>query len=798
MGTNKQTKKFAKNHLKDKVDRSRKWKKDNKGRILREALKKKRMSNGNDKDSQKNANDQALQLDKDAEMGFIASEEHEQDLDSNSDNGSETDILEIDEIENFSGGENDENDEDYVKDGSDIDEESEDDEGENNDEQSKKSTTKAAKSHLRAEIAEHKRQLEAALAKDPEFFKFLQENDEDLLNFGEGDDDNDNDMSDGEDLEKIMRGEQQNDNEDDDDSSGHPIEITNKMLASWKSSLVNKKSLKAAKKVILALRAVVSEGETDTENEVRHYIVGSQKFANAITVLALKNISGIFNHYLPVKVNKGKTSLPTNSKNWAKISPLVKSFLKTLLRVMGQASDEVMLRFIMREAEKCALYFACFDRYAKDLLKQLLTMWTSTTPETRITCFLTIRRLAITCPNPYLDYAIKSTYQSYNVASRETNLHTWSSIGFMANCFVELIGLDVAAGYRFGFIFLRSLASSLRNAITSKSTNAFNKVYSWQFVNALRLWTRVLTHFCEPGTSAESAGGKTLRPLIYPLVQIILGTMRLKPSAKYLPLRFQCAHMIIDICKKTSVFIPLASHLFELFDTAELRATSGKPSTHKPLNFLLTLKAPAQILGTRTYQTGIVDELVQLLTEYYDCFALSIAFPELVVPAVVQLRRWVKRSRNVNANKQVQSLVESLELNAKFIEGKRTAIVDFAPKDEAKVTAFLADVDETASPLRRHAIARRKMRDAQVVEMQKLAEETKPAVTFLERKGPAGKNKKKGSSQADSDDEDENSDDDSVSGDASESEQESEDEEFESEDELEFEDEDENEEEMEN
>ncbi|KAJ3073473.1 Nucleolar Complex 2 protein [Podochytrium sp. JEL0797] len=751
MGTKKATKKFMKNHLQDKVDKSRKFKKDNKGRIERLAVERKKAALGGGKGKKEDvvAEDQEPVVNEDFEMGFAGADE---DLDSEEEEEDE----DIGELEMDSEDES-EAEEESAEAGEELDEDSDEET-----DGAEKTPAKAAKKHLRSEIAEHKAQLEELRLKDPEFFKFLQENDEDLLGFGDDDEDEEEEeeVEDKEDLHAIMKGEvpsddEEHEDEEMEDESRGPIELTNKMLLAWKTAMIEQHSLRSAKKVVLAFRAVVRMGETESETtEVQSFVAPNEKIANNVTVLALKHVVGVLDHHLPVKVNKGKTPLPSSSSKWRLVSPIVKSLLKNLLRSLEQVSDEGMLRFMMRESEKLAIYFACIPKYSKDFLKQLLKFWTSTTAETRITAFLTIRRLAIACPSPFLDNAIKGAYQTYTTASRTTNLHTWSSIGFMANCFVELVGLDIASGYRFGFVYLRALANGLRTAITMKSKESFKKVYNWQFINSLRLWTRVLTHFCEPGTSAESAGGKTLRPLIYPLVQIILGVTRLKPSSKYLPLRFQCCRLLIDLCKKTKVFVPVASTLFELFDTAELRS-SPKPSTLKPLNFVLALKAPATYPGTRVYQTGVVEEIVGLLMEYYDSYSLAIGFPELVVPAVVQFRRWIKRSKNLTANKQIQGLLVSLEENAKWVEAKRAA-VDFAPKDTQKVDAFLADVLDTQSPLRRHAVARRKLRETQMAEMQKEADRTAPAPVAMAGKAVGGKGaNKKAAAGQDSDSEDE-------------------------------------------
>ena len=75
-------------------------------------------------------------------------------------------------------------------------------------------------------------------------------------------------------------------------------------------------------------------------------------------------------------------------------------------------------------------------------------------------------------------------------------------------------------------------------------------------MNCLAAWTNIL---------CKHSGDTELGPLIYPLIQIICGTITLLPTARYYPLRFQC----IDLLNRLSaaaggVFVPTAPYLVEV------------------------------------------------------------------------------------------------------------------------------------------------------------------------------------------------------------------------------------------
>ena len=146
---------------------------------------------------------------------------------------------------------------------------------------------------------------------------------------------------------------------------------------------------------------------------------------------------------------------------------------------------------------------------------------------------------------------------------------------FMAQCVIELFGLDLNVAYEHAFVYIRQLAIHLRNAIQKTSDAATRQVYSWQYVNCLRLWAQALCALAKPADSP-------LRQLAYPLVQICLGTARLLPNIRYAPLRFQCVRMLNNLAAELGVIVPWSESSgasTAAFDSGRDRSTWTSSST---------------------------------------------------------------------------------------------------------------------------------------------------------------------------------------------------------------------------
>jgi nucleolar complex protein 2 len=218
---------------------------------------------------------------------------------------------------------------------------------------------------------------------------------------------------------------------------------------------------------------------------------------------------------------------------------------------------------------------------------------------------------------------------------------------------------------------------------------------------------------------------------------------------------------LLRLSRATGTYIPLASALLEVLNSAEMKKPP-KPSTLKSLDFASNYKAQKSYLRTRVYQDGVGEQVAELLSEFFVLWSTNIAFPELALPVLVLLKRWLKDVNNKtsgNKNNKVNSifvlLIQKVEANSKFIEERR-AKVDFAPNDRAGVEGFLKGFEWEKTPLGAFVVGQRKQREekARLLEEGRREEERKRKIEREEEE----KNKKGSDIEMESDDGDDGDD----------------------------------------
>jgi nucleolar complex protein 2 len=575
----------------------------------------------------------------------------------------------------------DEDEEEWPEGEGESDEDEEDDDDDDDDDEDEAAAgVKKSNKLLREEIDAHKKDLDSLKESDPEFYKFLQEEDSELLDFdeSEGEEDEDDD-----------------DDEDEDDDGSRPK--SSKMDAKTLTSAVVTKlceraasadSLGAARNLLRAYRAAAHYGDEDEDEEAGVRLASSSAF-HALVTFTLEEMDTILRGLLgqPQAGHPDEARLfkPHQQSRWKKVEPLAKSFLGNTLHLLGQLTDADMSRFLLARLNACVPFMHTFERLTKKILKAVLSLFGSGEPALRVQSILLIRNMAAVLPPPTLEKAAKGVYRQFAANAKFINATSVEHVLFMNTCVSEIYGLDQQQSYPLAFTYIRQLASLLRGALTNKSKEAFRAVYCWQYVNCLECWVRVLQ------THAKQEEDP-LRPLIYPVAQVALGAARLLPSARYAPLRLRLVRALNALSESTGHFVPVAPLLLELLGFSELNK-APMATKNRPPDFSLVLRVAKQELRSPAVQEVIVEGALQLLAAHLNQWAYSPAFPELAHVPSRDLRRFCKATQVTRFRKAARAVVDAAERNADWIARKRDA-VDFAPKDFDRARAFLAEERE--------------------------------------------------------------------------------------------------------
>lgn len=573
------------------------------------------------------------------------------------------------------------------------------------------------------DFAMHKDQLEALKEKDPDFYKYLKENDAELLGFGDhGDLAEVDELSEGED-EAPAKKKKKAKVQGEEDVVDNTLDM--ETVKKWQKLMEEQKSIRAMRQAVLAFRSAAYISEV--EDQEQKYSISDPNVYHQVLVTALHTVPKVLSHHLPVKETAaGKVRVSFDSKKFKTLTPLIKSHTSSVHQLLTNLSDAQTLKLTVSSIEPMLPYLLQFRKLLKVVIKTVVGIWAdvSNTEATRITAFLILRRLMVLGDAGIKEAVLKASYEGVVKGSRNTTIHTLPGVNLMKNSAAELWGIDQNVSYTAGFSFIRQLAIHLRSSITNTSKESYKTIYNWQYVHSLDFWSRVLSQHCDGFVEAKAGKQSALRPLIYPVVQITIGAMRLIPTAQYFPLRFQLTRGLLRLSRATGTYIPLASVLLEVLNLAEMRKPP-KASTLKQLDFNTSIRAPKSYLRTRVYQDGVGEQVAELLSEFFVLWTKHIAFPELSVPVIVQLKRWLRQvgsrstgNRNAKVSQMILLLVQKVEANSQWIEQRRLN-VSYTPRNRTEVENFLKDVPWESSPLGAFVKSQRKLREEKAAILEK-------------------------------------------------------------------------------
>jgi len=210
-----------------------------------------------------------------------------------------------------------------------------------------------------------------------------------------------------------------------------------------------------------------------------------------------------------------------------------------------------------------------------------------------------------------------------------------------------------------------------------------HKIYNWQFLNAIRLW------FAAIGAYPDK---DDLGRLAHPLIEVTLGILKFYPNIKYSPFRLHLIDALNDFGRKSGLYVPVTSFLFEMLGEFSFKKKRDKTSTRQ-FDFTINVRAGKQILKSQIFYEQLFKKIINELIEIYSNITNFLCFPESLVTPRLFLKKILKDMRAAEPKLQLKRLIQLLDENEQDFKKAREKMELMGTS--TGISAFTKDFDKS-------------------------------------------------------------------------------------------------------